>query len=260
MKDGTTYPRNTALAVLLGGAPGSGKTNLCFEFPRPWFADADHNLRNGVERHPGVPFHWDDPEVGIDGKPLPAEQHWPRLEVLIKEAGAKPEVGTIVLDGLGRVSDYLKAYLVHVGSQAEKPLLVGGMKAMTMGLWGPFSDYMKRLVFLCRSFGKPFVMTTHLGVDENELTTIKEQRVLLQGALKSDYPKLYTDFWMANATPNSNVLYKAANGVRYYVRTAPDHRITLKQSCGLPAEFEHSDDCFKKLLATLQPPLSGTSP
>jgi len=242
---------------LLGDFTITHNTNLCFEFPRPWFLDADHNLRNGVERHPGVKFKWDDPEVGDDGKPLAAEAHWPRVETLIKAAGADPEVGTIVIDGLGRVTDYLKAYLVHVGSQAEKPLTVGGTKVMTMTLWTPFADLLKRLTFLCRSYGKPFIMTTHLSVDENELTAVKEQRVLLQGALKADYPKLYTDFWYANALPNADVKYKAANGVRYFVRTAPDHRIMLKQSCGLPAEFEHDAPEFKKLLASLAPAVPG---
>lgn len=254
MKEGSTYPRTTALAILLSGAPGAGKTNLSMEFPNPWFADCDHNLRNAVERHPGKAFTWDDPETGVDGKVLPDERHWARLEELIKAAGVDPRVGTIVVDGLGRVSDYLKAYLVHTGGEAEKSLKVGGMKVMTMSLWGPFADLMKRFVFLCRSFGKPFVLTTHLGVDENELTTIKEQRVLLQGALKADFPKLFTDFLMCNAQPHSDPRYKVSNGVRYFVRTAPDVRIMLKQSCGLPAEFEHDDPAFKKLLASIDMP------
>jgi adenylate kinase family enzyme len=254
VKDGTLYPRNTALAVLVLGHPGAGKTNLCMEFPDPWYLDADLNLRNAIERHPGKHFTWDNPEVDDKGQLVPEEQRWARCEVLIKAAGANPQVGTIVVDGLGRIADYLKAYLVHTGGQAEKSLMVGGMKVMTMSLWGPFSDLMKRFVFLCRSYGKPFVMTSHIGVDENELTTIKEQKVLLQGALKSDFPKLFTDAWMANAVPNSAEPYKKSNGVRYYVRTAPDVRIMLKQSCGLPAEFEHDAPEFRKLIASLVVP------
>lgn len=253
MKDGTLYPRNTALAILVLGHPGAGKTNLCMEFPDPWYLDADQNLRNAVERHPGKHFTWDNPEVDAVGKPNAEEARWARCVELVKVAGAAPEVGTIVIDGLGRVADYLKAYLVHTGGQAEKPLIVGGMKVMTMSLWGPFADLLKRFVFLCRSFGKPFIMTSHIGVDENELTTIKEQKVLLQGALKSDFPKLFTDAWMANAAPNGAEAYKKSNGVRYYVRTAPDVRIMLKQSCGLPAEFEHDSPEFKRLIASLAP-------
>jgi hypothetical protein len=259
MRDGSNYPRNTALAVLLSGAPGAGKTNLCMSFPNPWFLDADQNLRNAIERHPGKPFTYDCPEFDTDDKGQIVKryadhEHWPRVEQLIKAAGPDPRVGTIVVDGLGRVSDYLKAYLVHKGGAAEKSLEVGGMKVMTMSLWGPFADLMKKLVFLCRSYGKPFVMTTHLGVDENELSMVKEQKVLLQGALKADFPKLFTDFWCCHAVPSSDARYKPY-GVRYFVRTAPDVRITLKQSCGLPAEFETDSAEFKKLLASLAVPV-----
>jgi hypothetical protein len=270
VRPGDTYPRNTALAILVSGAPGAGKTNFCMEFPDPWFADADQNLRNAVDRHPGKHFTYDCPEFDTDDKGnivkrYADHEHWPRLETIIKAAGPDPKVGTIVVDGLGRVADYLRAYLVHTGGQAEKPLLVGGLKVMTMSLWGPFSDLMKKLVFLCRSYNKPFLMTTHLGVDENELTTVKEQKVLLQGALKADYPKLYTDFVMCKAEPNAGERYKPY-GVRYSVRTAPDSRITLKQSCGLPAEFEVTDDAFKQLIERLTvkptptplPPSGGT--
>lgn len=261
MRDGTSYPKNSSIAVLLGGAPGAGKTNLSMEFPSPWFADCDQNLRNAIDRHPNVHFTFDCPEFDVDDKGnitkrYADHEHWLKLEQLIKAAGPDPRVGTIVVDGLGKVSDYLKAYLVHIGGMAEKPLVVGGVKVMTMSLWGPFADLLKKFVFLCRSYNKPFVLTTHLGVDENELTMIKEQRVLLPGALKADFPKLFTDFIMCNAVPNSDPKYKISNGVRYFVRTAPDVRIMLKQSCGLPTEFEHDDPVFKKLIASLtKPPL-----
>lgn len=251
MKSGETYPRNTALAILVGGDPGDGKSNLLMEFPRPYIIDCEKNLRNAIERHPGKLFFYDDPEVGDDGNALPLEQCWTRMETLIKANAPKPEVRSIAIDGLGRVSDYLKAYLVHIGSQAEKALLVGGQKVMTMSLWGPYADLLKKLVFLCRSYNKPFIMTTHLKVDENELTTVKEQRVNLQGALVNDFPKLFTDFWLCDAVPNSDARYTKANGVRYYVRTAPTHRIALKQSCGLPAEFEPGDAVFAALIQRL---------
>lgn len=257
MRDGSTYPKNAALAVLLGGMPGAGKTNLCMGFPKPWFVDADHNLRNAIERHPGKVFTWDDPEQSADGKPLELDQCWERLEALIKENAPKPEVGTIVLDGIGRITDYLKAYLCRVGSQAEKVILVGGVKVMNQSLWQPYADLLKKLVFLCRFYNKPFILTTHLSVEENELSSVKEHRVLIQGALKADFPKLFTDFWQCDAVPNSDVKYKPiekGNGVRYYVRTAPTHRILLKQSCGLPAEFEPGDECFKALMGKLSAP------
>lgn len=253
MKPGSAYPRNQALAILIGGAAGSGKSNLLFEFPQPYILDCEKNLRNAIERHPGKVFYYDDPEVGEDGAPLALEACWPRVEKLIKENASKPEVHTVAIDGLGRITDYLRAWLTHTGGKAEKELIVGGQKVMTMSLWGPFADLLKKLVFLCRAYQKPFLLTTHLGVDENELTAVKERRVLIQGSLRNDFPKLFTDFWLTNASPNSDPRYAPANGVRYFVRTAPDYQIMLKQSCGLPAEFEPSGEAFRKLITSITP-------
>ncbi len=256
MRDGTSYPKNEAMAVLLGGAPGGGKTNLCFDFPDPWIIDADQNLKNAVERHPGKKFFYDCPEYDVDAQGKVTrryEEHerWSRMEALIKENAPKPEVKTIVADGVGRICDYLKAHLVHVGGQAEKVISVGGIKVMNQSLWQPYADLLKRFVFLCRSYGKPFVLTTHLTVDENELTQVKEQKVLIQGALKADFPRLFTDFWACEAVPSNDAKYKDSKGVRYFVRTVPTYRITLKQSCDLPAEFEPKDKCWQDVLAKL---------
>jgi hypothetical protein len=86
--------------------PGAGKTNLCMEFPNPWFADLDQNLRNAKARHPTKQFTYDCPEFDTDAqdnvtKRYAEHEHWGRLEQLIKVAGPDPKVGTIVVDGLG---------------------------------------------------------------------------------------------------------------------------------------------------------------
>lgn len=254
MKDGTTYPRNTALAILVSGEPGSGKSNFIFDWPNPYIIDGDKNLKNAIERHPGKQFYYADPELDDNGKPLPPHEHWLRMEKLIKEHAAKPEVGVLAVDSLSRVSDYLKAFLVFKGSEAEKVITAGGEKVMNRTLWEPFAQLMKRFVFLCRSFNKPFILTTHLRVEENELTTVKEQKVNLQGQLVGDFPKMFTDWWLCAAIPSTDAKYKEANGVRYYIRTTPTNRASFKQSCRLPAEFEPGDEHFRKLLENLKTP------
>lgn len=237
MKDGSTYPTNQAIAVLVAGEPGSGKTNLCLDWPDPYVIDCEGNMKNAIERHAGKRFWYDNPERDDKDALLPEDQRWTRIEQLLNANAAKPEVKTIVVDGLGAVTDYLKAFLVTKGGDAEKPLVVGGQRVMTKSLWGPFADLLKRFVFKGRSYGKPFVLTSHLKVDENEMTAVKEQRVNLQGQLVSDFPKLFTDFWMTVATPVP-VSKEYPTGVKYSVKTVPTIRITLKCSCGLPPEFE----------------------
>lgn len=249
MKNGADYPLTRAIALLVAGDPGSGKTNLCLDWPDPYVIDCEANMKNAIERHPGKRFWYDSPETGEDGKPLLDHAKWARVHELVKNF-ARPEVKTGVIDGLGRLTDYLKEHLVHEGSKAEGPLMVGGMRVMTKSLWGPFADKLKRLIIEARSYNKPFVLTSHLTVDENELTSVKEQRVNLQGQLKADFPKLFTDFWATLATP----ITKSKDypmGVRYYVRTVPTSRITLKCSCGLPDEFETRAPEFQGFLSKL---------
>lgn len=265
MKPGSTYPTNQAIKLLLGGDPGTGKTVTSMAFPSPWFADCDGNLRSAVRFHEGKSFTWDSPEYEYDDagnvvRTHPEQDHWLRLEKLIKEAGPKPEVGTIVIDGLGRVTDYLKAYLVHVGSAAEKPLMIGGMKVMSKSLWEGYEQALKKLVFLCGSFGKPFILTCHFKVVENELSPVMEQKVNLQGKLVADFPKCFTDFWACHTAQSADARYKNSNGVRYYIRTAPTNRMQLKQSCGLPAEFELGDAPFRELLAKISTPPTISQP
>jgi hypothetical protein len=120
---------------------------------------------------------------------------------------------------------------------------------MSMSLWQPFANELKRLVWSARAANKPFILTAHLQVDENELTTVKEQKVMLQGALKNDFAKLFSDYWQTMAvTCGKDAAHP--RGVKYLIRTAPTTRNpSLKTSfVGLPDEFEVGDAAFKTLL------------
>lgn len=253
MKDGTTYPKNAALAVLLSGNPGAGKTVACFSFPDPWILDCEGNLKSGIERNPGKRFWYDTPERKADGTPVAPHEWWLRTADLIKEAG-KSEAKTLVVDGLGRVALGLKDYLVYEVGKVEKLPVIAGEKQMAQSTWMVYERKLMEFVWLLRSFGKPVVVTCHLKVDTNELSSIKEQRVDIQGRLVDSFPKLFTDFYQLMATPNSDAKYAASRGVRYYIRTAPTNRVELKCSCGLPAEFELGDECWKKVIASLSAP------
>ncbi len=257
MRDGASYPRNTAQAFLLGGEPGSGKTVASFSFPDPFILDCEGNLKSGIERNAGKRFWYDSPERKADGTPTAEHEWWPRMEALIKEAGAKPEVKTLIVDGLGRVTIALKDYLIFESARTgEKMPTVAGVKQMSQTTWQVYERLLTNFVWLLRAFGKPVVVTCHFKVDENELTTVKEQRVDIQGRLTGSFPKLFTDFFQTMATPNSDARFAPpkGNGVRYFIRTAPTSRIALKCSCGLPPEFELGDKCWQDVVAKLATP------
>lgn len=253
MKSATDYPTNTAIALLLAGDTGTGKSTHLFNWPRPYIEDLEGNLKGAVEHHRALgtlpDFKWNRPDTDDAGKPVEEKQQFDVVKKHVAAALADPAIGTVCVDGLGRLCDLLKAKLTWEPNAAEKPLVVAGERVMSMSLWQPFANELKRLVWMARAANKPFILTAHLMVDENELTTVKEQRVNLQGALKNDFPKLFSDYF---ATMTATCSKDAAHprGVKYLIRTAPTMRNpSLKTSfVGLPDEFEVGDSAFKTLL------------
>lgn len=235
MNPGTTYP-SSSFALLLTGHSGQGKSTVSMGFPRPWFCDLDRNLAgaNAVREARGWPSGWsyDHVEVADDGKPVAPKDQWPRLTSLVKAACLDPNVGTIVMDSLPCIQTVLTNYLVSAGSQAEKPLTVGGETVMTMSLWNPFYKLLGGLIVGIRASGKPLVVTCHMAPLENEISGLVEYMPNVSGQWKSQLPRLFTDYWQCDTrTVTKSPTNKA--GVEYFVRTAPTPRLALK--CGVPS-------------------------
>lgn len=255
MKSANDYPTNTAIALLLAGDTGTGKSTHLFNWPRPYIEDMEGNLKGAVEHHRSLgtlpDFKWNRPELADDGKhTLDEKLQYDNVVRHVQQALADSSIDTVCIDGLGRLCDLLKTKLVWDTGNTEKALLVGGERMMSMTLWQPFANSLKRLIWMARAANKPFILTAHLMVDENELTTVKEQRVNLQGALKNDFPKLFSDYY-ATTTSTCTKDAKHPRGVKYLIRTAPTSRNpSLKTSfVGMPDEFEVGDEAFKALLA-----------
>lgn len=249
MNPGTSYPEGQ-LAILLGGDSGSGKTCTGFMLPSVYVIDFEGNLASAKQLYPTKQDWWyDNPEFGPDGKRLPNEKHWQRMADLIEENCGKPEVKSIMFDGLGRAAQALKDYLVAVGAAAgEKLPSVGNEKQMNQALWEPYAKKLMSLVWKLKSYQKPLLVTCHLKVDENEMTAVKEQRVGLQGRLVTEFPRMFSCFWQAQALPSTDPKFAKSGGVRYFIRNAPTNRLQLKALPGLPAEFEVTDPAFQALV------------
>lgn len=249
MKSGTDFNPNQTMALLLMGSPGSGKTNLAMEMDRPYFIDfGDSNLKSAVERHPGKEFYWDRVDTDDDGKEVPPDRRWERSVDLLKRAGPDPKVGTIVDDSLSMMQTVLCDHILAKGSQAESPLVIGGIKCMSRSLWSPFKDLIVRRIIQARSYNKPYVLICHEKVDADDMTGVKLYRPALSGQLGDTIASLLTDFWSCETDANADK-NRYANGVRYFVRTVPNNRLKLKCSCGLPAEFEFTSEAFQAHMA-----------
>lgn len=254
MKNGTDYNIEGSFGLLIAGNPGSGKSNFAMEWPDPWFCDADRNLVNAIKRHPGKRFFYDDPTTDDTSKPLPAELRWTRSLALLDKAGKDPQVKVLVDDSLSALCDYLTDYLTFTGCAGEKPRIVGGMTAMSQSLWGPFAAMMAKRIKDARAYGKPYIMTCHIKVDENELSAVKEQRPNISGQLGATIARLFTDYWCSNAQPNSDAV-KYPSGVRYFIETRPTSRMALKTSLiyskEMPGTFDSDGPEVKALMQRL---------
>jgi hypothetical protein len=246
MNNQSQFKPDAAISLLLMGSPGAGKTNLAMEFPSPYFIDwGDANLASAVNRHSGKPFFYDSVSIGADGKPIEPDRQWERASALLKENGPKDEVGCIVDDTLSMMQVALCQHIVRLGSQAETPLVIGGVKVMTRSMWNAFSDLLRKRIHVAKSFGKPYLLTCHEKVDADDMSAVKIYRPNLSGQLGDSIASLFSDFWSCETDPNADKkVYQ--NGVRYFVRTVPTNRIKLKCSCGLPGEFEFTWEKFQR--------------
>lgn len=248
MQTSSQFKRDTSMALLLMGKPGAGKTCTAFQFPKPWFCDwADSNLRSAVETFPALKdFYFDTVDRDDEGKEVAVEKRWERASDLLKKAAADPRVETLVDDALSMLQNALCDHIIAKGSAAENPLVIGGVKVMTRSMWSAFKDLLVRRIIYARSSGKRYVLVAHEAVDADEMTGVKLYRPALSGQLGNSLASLFTDWWSVEVDPNADKK-KYANGVRHYVRTVPNTRMTLKNSCGLPADFDFTWEAFSRV-------------
>jgi AAA domain-containing protein len=270
LRDGSTYRPAQNFGLLIVGEPGSGKTRLGFEFPDLGILDCDRNLRSAIvawkEKHGSLkPFKYAAPDQNEKGEAIPLHDIWPNAQKQAAMLCADPAVGTIFIDGLSLLQDWLMRYLVTQGSGMEKPLTVGGIKVMTKSLYNPLEMAMKDFLVNLRASGKRVVVSSHVKIADDEITNASGVKPALQGALRDKVAGLFTDFWMCETlvvTPTDENKRKYPTGVRYYVRTVPTTRVKLKNSMGLPPEFEFTWEALEPYLnkAQQEAPAVTTTP
>lgn len=256
MKPGTSYPVNTAIALLLAGDTGTGKSTSLLYWPKPWILDLEGNLAGAVKYHTErlgtVPdFSYDTPELNDAGAIIPLKDRWKRCEELVNRAASDPTVGTICVDGVGQLYALLKDYLSNL--PGEKPVIIAGQNVMGIAQWGVYPTLLRQFIYSLRAKGKPIVMTSHLCLMENEITKVQEYRI---ADLQTDFgksnslPKCFSDYWQTFSRVVAKDPAKYPRGVKYIWRTAPDIRNpSLKTSFPkLTDELEAGDAAFLQVL------------
>lgn len=234
MKSSSDYKITNSFALLLVGEPKTGKTNLAYGFPDPYFLDLDLNLASAIRRGGTRPFFYDTVNE------LPPEQRYPKAEEYIKAAAADPRIKTIVVDGLGGVANMVQDYIVS-------RLKTMGVKLRTDTLddqirlsdYQTLATYTLRLLALCRASGKYVIWTAHQKADKDELTGANRYKLHMPGNLSENLGGYFTDVWATVATP----AFAAGKSItKYTIRTKPTGlHVSLGASFPVESEIDVTD-------------------
>lgn len=262
MLSSNQFSLNTSIAVLLLGPPLSGKTNVAFQFPDPYFLDCDDKLTNAVARNSGKKFWYDCPlrKLNKEGQFVGVEDilRWEEAVARLKEAGSSPEVKTIVIDSVTSLNAMIFQHILRFPSTAKVPLQVGGIKVMDQSMWGPYRDLWTRLIMGLRGTGKIVVCIAHDTVDKDEITGTLSYRPSWAGQLKDTGAGLFTDVWHCESRNVPDTTKSGHMKTEYFVRTHPTPMMALGNSLGLPREFSFTWEKFKSYLDAFQSKQQGT--
>lgn len=194
MKTATTLPPKQ-LAILLVGDPGSRKTTLALQFPRPYIFDADGNMAAPLERlsktNPNLPksVFYDGAYVDDAGNEIPPAKRYLHMTACLTLAGTDPNIRTIIIDSCTSLCDIL---IAEVKRQANR----GQDQEMRIQDWGKFAELWKNLIIKLRNLpGKIIVFTAHNKVEKDESDGRWKYFLNIPGQTSTNLSGLFTDVW-----------------------------------------------------------------
>ncbi len=246
MKPSTAFRPTHSLALLLVGEPKTGKTNLVFAFPKPGIIDIDLNLASAIRRAPNKVFSYDQPTLTDAGVARPTHEVWPKILDAVGACVKDPNVETIVIDGLGLMTNLLCDYIVHT-SKAAGTNKSGKMEIQN---YGDLGNLLRNFVMALRASGKNIVVTSHQSADKDELTGALRYTLAIPGQCKETLGGLFTDVWATTATP------AGMGKVKFEIRTRPTgFHVALGTSFGMDSLTDVTDKTPDQIWSLIQPKL-----